>query len=353
MGTSKRPEAEVWRPTAGEVAALLDGRLRDASPSDGPFDGIRVLAEAGARQLSFVVGDKELGAARASAAGLLIVPSGELSAAFAGRARLEVDEVWPAVVELIERFHPEPDEQPGRHPTAIVGRGARLGEAVSIGPYAIVGDGAVIGDGTVVGPHCVIDGRSRIGERCRLHAGVVLRGLVEIGHDCLIFPGAVLGADGFRFERVGGATLKIPQVGRIVVEDEVEIGANTTVDRAFLSETRIGRGTKIDNQVQIAHNVSIGPHCFIAAQVGIAGSTRIGAGCLIGGHAGFRDKIEIGPGTRIGGMTGIHKSFPEGGVELWGYPATPLKRFARIQAVLQRLPELERRVRALEKGLAE
>ncbi len=338
-----------WQPTAQELEAFLGGVLTDAGDHAGPFDGLAVLAEASAGQLSFVVDEKALNEAHQSGAGLLVVPVGPVAEGLAGRARLVVDSIWPAVVKLIERLYPEPRPAAGIHETAIVASTAELGQGVSIGPYAVVGEGARVGAGTTIGAHCAIDGRTRIGERCHLHDAVVVQGIVEIGHDCILFPGVVLGADGFRFEVVDGAPLKIPQVGRIVIEDDVEIGANSTIDRAFLSETRIGRGSKIDNQVQIAHNVTIGPWCFIAAQVGIAGSTRIGPGCMIGGHAGFKDNIEIGPRTMIGGMTGIHKSFPEGGESLWGFPATPLKRYGRIQAVLNRLPELDKRVRALEK----
>jgi UDP-3-O-[3-hydroxymyristoyl] glucosamine N-acyltransferase len=343
-----RPQAE-WMPRASELEDLLKGHLADATRTSGPYNGLSTLSHAKPSEISFVVNAGSLNDVQTSRAGLLIVPGGDVFAKLGGRPRIRVKEVWSAVVVLMQHLYPEPVVPREIHATAIIGVGVRIGKNVSIGPYSVVGEGATIGDDTVIGSNCSIDGRSMIGNGCRLNSGVIFQGIVHMGDHCLIHPGVVLGADGFKFEVVEGAPLKIPQVGRIVIEDDVEIGANTTVDRAFLHETRIGRGSKIDNLVQIAHNVTIGPLCFIAAQTGIAGSTTIGPGCMIGGQCGFKDGIEIGPGMRIGGQAAVLKDFPEGDETIWGFPARPIKQFCRIQAALKRLPELDKRVRKLEK----
>ncbi len=340
-------------PKAYELAEFLRGTLADTAGTVGPFNGIATLGDAEASEISFVANENLLNDARASLAGLLVVPAGRIERELKGHPRIEVDEVWGAVAKLMQHMYPEPSGERGIHETSVIGRNVNLGRNVTIGPYTVLGDGATIGNDTVIGPHCSIDGRSIIGNHCILHSGVVFQGIVHTGNNCIFHSGAVLGADGFKFELVGEKSLKIPQVGRVVLGDDVEIGANTTIDRAFLHETRIDRGTKIDNLVQIAHNVTIGPSCFIAAQVGIAGSTCIGPGCMIGGQAGFSDGLEIGPRMRIGGNTTIHRSFPEGGETIWGFPATPLKQYGRIQATLKRLPELDKRILKLEKQKGE
>jgi UDP-3-O-[3-hydroxymyristoyl] glucosamine N-acyltransferase len=236
------------------------------------------------------------------------------------------------------------------HPTAILGEKVRLGKGVTIGPYCVVGDGAAIGDGSALGPQCIVDAGCVVGAGCRLAARVTLKGRVFVGDRVIVHPGAVLGADGFKYEPVDGRPLKIPQVGAVVIEDDVEIGANTTIDRAFLYETRIGRGTKIDNLCQIGHNVQVGPGCLMAAQVGIAGSTRLGAGCLLGGNVGLADNLTFGNGVVIGAASKVHGNHPDG-ARLMGYPAVEMREFARVAAAQQRLPGLLRRVGELEKKI--
>jgi UDP-3-O-[3-hydroxymyristoyl] glucosamine N-acyltransferase len=333
-------------PTAAQVAEWLGGELKDGAGAPGRLSGLATLAEAREDEISFVASDKAVQEAPASRAGLLIV-SPHHADALAGRARVVVAEVWAAVARLMERLYPPPAPPPGIHPTAIVGRDVKLGHDVSVGPYCVLGDGCELGDGAVLGPHCILDAACRVGRASRLVARVTLVGRVEIGARVLIHPGAVIGADGFKFELVAGAPLKIPQVGRVVIEDDVEIGANTTIDRAFLYETRVGRGAKIDNLVQIAHNVHVGPGCILAAQVGVAGSARLGAGCLMGGQVGVRDNITVGDGAMIGAQAGLNADVPPGQA-LQGSPAMPMKQFWRVSAALARLPEYARRLRALE-----
>ncbi|OPZ04058.1 MAG: UDP-3-O-acylglucosamine N-acyltransferase [candidate division BRC1 bacterium ADurb.BinA292] len=311
--------------------------------------GLATLAEAQTGEISFVAGEKLAREAQASRAGLLIT-SPRLD--FPGRARLVVDQVWEAVARLLERLYPPPRPAAGVHPTAVLGAGVEIGPGATVGPYCVLGDGCRIGEDAVLGPHCVLDAGCRVGRSSRLGARVTLAGPVEIGERVTIHPGAVLGADGFKFELVGGRPLKIPQVGTVIIEDDVEIGANTTIDRAFLNETRIGRGTKIDNQVQVAHNCQIGPGCILAAQVGIAGSTRLGAGCLLGGGAGLADGLTIGNGVMIGAQSGVHSDWADGEV-IQGAPAMPARSYWRVMAMQARLPEYVKRLRAVEQRLGE
>jgi UDP-3-O-[3-hydroxymyristoyl] glucosamine N-acyltransferase len=350
-------KTETYRPTAmrlptpGEVAEWTGGELRDVADPEARLTGLATLEKADEGEIAFVATLKAAGQAADSQAGLLIVsPATDAP----GRPRVVVEQVWAAVAAVMQRLYPEPEPDGRVHPTAAIGVNVELGAGVSIGPYCVIGDDCKIGDGTVLGPHCIVDAGCAIGWDCRLTARVTLRGTVLIGDRVTIHPGAVLGADGFKFESVDGRALKIPQVGAVVIEDDVEIGANTTIDRAFLYETRIGRGTKIDNLVQIAHNVQIGPGCLIAAQVGIAGSTRLGAGCLLGGNAGLADNLVLGNRVTIGAAAKVHGNHPDGAT-LMGYPAIDMKAFARVAAALPRLPELFKRMRALEKkaGIAE
>ena len=308
------------------------------------YAGVATLAEAEEGDISFVIDDKAAAEARASRAGMLIVSRAN---DVPGRPRVVVENVWKAVAALLDRFHPPPPSPPGIHPTAIVAESARLAQGVSVGPYVVIGERCEIGAGAWIGPHCSLEPGCRLGHDCRLVARVTIACPAIVGDRVLIHPGAVIGADGFKYELVDGRPLKIPQVGTVVLEDDVEIGANTTIDRAFLHETRIGRGTKIDNQVQIAHNVRVGAGCLMAAQVGIAGSARVGNGCLIGGGVGVAEGRTIGDHAKIGGHSGVTTDL-EGGRTVMGLPCLPIKQYWRIVALSKRLPEMARRLKALE-----
>jgi UDP-3-O-[3-hydroxymyristoyl] glucosamine N-acyltransferase len=334
-------------PYADTIAMWIDGQLIDGQFAPQALNGMATLSEAQANEISFMADPKLIGEAEASKAGLIITPVGcELS----GKARVEVEHVWGAVEVILRRLYPPELSNPGIHSTAIVGEGVKLGEGVTVGPYCVIGDRCELADGATLGPHCILDKDCQVGSGSRLLARVTLSGPVTLGQRVLIHPGAVLGADGFKFEPSEGRPLKIPQVGRVLVEDDVEIGANTTIDRAFLHETRIGHDTKIDNQVQIAHNVEIGPGCLLAAQVGIAGSTRLGKGCMLGGRACLRDNLTIGDGVMIGGAAGVHTDWPEGST-IMGTPAMEMKAFWRVAAAEKKLPEYVKRLRAAERKL--
>ena len=343
--TTHHPTPRV-QPTPQDVAQWIGGTLHDAEQAPERLAGLATLDEAGPDRIGFISEEKYLQSAGESRAGLLIVPSG---CDLPGRARIEVVAIWPAVAELMRRLYAPPAPAPGVHPTAVVADDVKLGADVSVGPCCVVAEGCELGDGVILGPHCILDAGCRVGRDTRLVARVTLMGPVQLGERVIIHPGAVLGADGFKFEPADGVPLKIPQVGTVIVEDDVEIGANTTIDRAFLHDTRIGRHTKLDNLVQIAHNCQIGPGCLMAAHVGISGSCHLGAGCLLGGRAGLRDGLTIGDGSMIGAAAGVHTDWPAGSAII-GIPAMPMKEFWRIAASQKRLPEYAKRLRALEQA---
>jgi UDP-3-O-[3-hydroxymyristoyl] glucosamine N-acyltransferase len=239
----------------------------------------------------------------------------------------------------------------GIHPTAIVHERASVGKEVSIGPYAVIREGTEVGDRVIIDANVVIGCYCQIGQETLIYPHVTLYDYTTIGARVIIHAGAVIGSDGFGFARNNGRYSKIPQVGQVLLEDDVEIGANTTIDRGTMGVTRIAQGTKIDNLVQIAHNVTVGRNTVIAAQVGVGGSTHIGDDVQIGGQAGLVGHIEIGDGVGIGAQAGVTKSFPDR-VMITGYPARPLGVVRRSDAAQHHLPELLKTVREQEKRIA-
>jgi UDP-3-O-[3-hydroxymyristoyl] glucosamine N-acyltransferase len=238
----------------------------------------------------------------------------------------------------------------GIHRTASIGERVTLGTGVAVGAYAVVEDGASIGDGTVVYAHSYIGFETKIGKNCLIYPNVTLRENVTIGDRVIINPGSVIGSDGFGYERTPKGYEKIPHIGDIVIEDDVELGACVTVDRAKIAHTRIGRGTKIDNLVQIAHNVTIGQNCIIIAQCGISGSVKIGNNVIMAGQVGLVDHIEIGDNVIIGAQAGVMKSIPANTVAV-GSPARPARKTLAIVALLEKLPEMYKKLKAIEKKL--
>lgn len=335
--------------TLDDVAERVDGRVvGDGSVEVG---GIAPVDEAGPDRLGFLAARGYVRYAADSDAAAFLV-SGELDDALPeGAARVVVEDAYPAMRTLLRHFHPPRPWVPSVHRTAVLGRGVELGDGVEIGPYAVVEDGVIIGDGTRVGAHCVVGRGSSVGRETRLHPHVVLYEDTVVGDRVTVHSGARLGPDGFGYTVVDGEHAKIPQVGRCVVEDDVEIGANTTIDRGSLGDTRIGRGSKLDNLVHIAHNVRVGARSLFAAMVGIAGSTRIGEGVFMGGQAGAINAIEIGDGARITAQTGVIGDLEAGGTYS-GYPARPHREAMKSYGQLSKLPELRKRVKRLESQVA-
>ncbi len=341
-----------------EIAAIVGGSIvgdralliRDAAPIDS----------AGPGEIAFAAGSRPLGAIRATGATAVIARDTEelRSVTLRNKALILVPNPQLAFAKVLELLRPGARPFPGLHPRASIAKGAVLGKDLSIGPYVVVEEGAEIGPGVVLHASVVVGRGARIGEGSVLHAGVVVGERCVLGRRVIVHPNAVIGSDGFGYAREGARYYKIPQTGTVRVGDDVEIGACVTIDRATLGETVIGRGTKIDNLVQVAHNVTIGEDVVIAAQTGIAGSTKIGSNCQFGGQVGVGGHIKIGDGTQIGAKSGISQDLP-GGAPFSGIPAMPHAKWLRAQAMYARLPEmkkrvdeLERRLRQVEAGLA-
>jgi UDP-3-O-[3-hydroxymyristoyl] glucosamine N-acyltransferase len=332
------------------LAELAD-RLGAELVGDGErvVEGIRSLDLAEAEHLSFLHNPKYLAQAAESRAGAILVHSAD---ELPGRDLLVCAQPYLAVARALEIFHPRRPAEPGVHPSAVVADDLQLGDGASIGPLVVVGRGVSVGEGTVIAAGCVVGDGARIGSGVYLHPRVVVEDGCIIGDRCILQSGVVVGSDGYGFATVDGIHHKVPQVGIVVLEDDVEIQANTTIDRATMGETRIGRGTKVDNLVQLAHNVQVGEHCLIVSQVGISGSTKVGNHSVFAGQTGAAGHLELGDQTILTARSAAMKSFPEGGV-LAGFPARPQREWLKTQAALGRLVELRKKVVEIEKRLRE
>jgi UDP-3-O-[3-hydroxymyristoyl] glucosamine N-acyltransferase len=261
---------------------------------------------------------------------------------------VRVTSPYLAFVDLVEHFHPETRPPAGVHPTAVVAVTARIGARAAIGPWVVVGEDVVVGDDCILDAGVVLYPRVRIGDRFRAYARVVVREGAVIGDRVTLHAGAVVGSDGFGYLPGPAGIRKIPQIGTVVVEDDVEVGANATIDRAALGATRIGRATKIDNLVMVAHGSRIGPHCLLAGQVGLAGGTTLGTGVQLGGQVGSAGHLTVGDGARVAAKSGIHNDLAAGGT-YGGIPAVEIRQWRRGMTALGRLPELLRRMRRVER----
>ncbi|MCS6786966.1 MAG: UDP-3-O-(3-hydroxymyristoyl)glucosamine N-acyltransferase [Thiobacillaceae bacterium] len=308
------------------------------------------LASAGADALSFVVDARHLDAALQSDAGVLIVAKA-LAARLPGRDALLSERPLVAFARALSLLHPESPPPPGVHPTAVVDATAELGEDVSIGAGSVIGAHVRIGARTRIGAQCVLERGARIGTDCWLHARVTVCHDCVIGDRVILHPGCVIGADGFGNAWDDSRWVKIPQIGRVVIGNDVEIGANTTVDRGALDDTVIEDGVRIDNLVQIAHNCVVGAHTAIAGCAGIAGSTRIGRQCLIGGAAMILGHIDIGDRVTVSAASFIGKSLSRPGVYTSAMPQMPHEEWLRNMAQIRHLAEMRTRIRTLEREL--
>jgi len=329
----------------GELAERLGCKLEGDAGIE--IRGVRGLEDAGPEDLTFVTEERYLTCLRDTPAAAAIVAEG-LPAP--GRPTLRTSNPYLALARALAVFHPSAAGPSGIHPTAVVAADARIDPQASIGPLCVVQAGVEIGPGTVLEAQVFVGANSRVGCDCRIFSQVSLRHGTRLGDRVTVHSGAVVGADGFGYARDGARYVKIPQVGRVVLEDDVEIGANTAIDRATLGETRIGRGTKLDNLVHIGHNVRVGGDTVIAGQVGISGSTRIGSRVTLAGQAGVVDHVSIGDDVIVGAQAGVTKDIPAGSIVL-GSPAIPHREFKRQVATVARLPELVKALRGLESRL--
>ncbi|MBN1928394.1 MAG: UDP-3-O-(3-hydroxymyristoyl)glucosamine N-acyltransferase [Chlorobiaceae bacterium] len=334
----------------GRYFASVELSGSDQTEISGPAK----IEEAVSGQVSFVANEKYYRHITESGASLLIVhhkaPVGD---APAGMSFLKVEDPYTAFVFILQRFAgARRIAEPGVAASASVASSARLGDNVSIGQYAVIGERCVIGDGTVIGPGTVLMDGVTVGSGCTLFPQVTIYDGTVIGERVTIHSGTVIGADGFGFApQKDGSYIKIPQMGIVRVEDDVEIGANTTIDRATMGETVIEKGVKIDNLVQIAHNCRIGGDTVIASQAGISGSVKIGRNCLIGGQAGFAGHLELADRISVAAKAGISKSFLQSGQAIRGVPAQPMRDQLRQEAQIRSLGEMKSKIEELERKL--
>jgi UDP-3-O-[3-hydroxymyristoyl] glucosamine N-acyltransferase len=334
--------------TVAEVARLTGGAVIAGDPAT-VLRGIRPLDEAGRDDLTFVAEARYHAYIRDSGAGAALV-AGPVPDAPAGMALVRVADPRAALVPLLEALFPATRPAPGIHPTAVVDGTATVEGSATVGPFAVIGEKATVAANAIVGAHTFVGRGCSVGVGALLHPHVTLYDGARVGARSTIHSGARIGADGFGFVPGEEGLRKVPQVGGCVIGDDVEVGANTTIDRGSIGDTVVGDGTKIDNLVQIGHNCRLGRNVVVVSQVGISGSTRIGDGALLGGQAGIQGHIEIGAGARIGAQAGVTASVAAG-LTVSGYPARPHRESLRAQAALHALPAWLRRVSALEKAV--
>jgi len=330
--------------TAEAIAALISGEL--IGDGKTAVSGVAPLDRARENELSILSSAKYAPMLAGTRAGVVLVDPEFRDVAGQPRARIIVKQPLEKLLSLLPKLYPEKSPVPGVAATARIGKGAVIGERVSIGEYAVVGAGARLADGVAIGAHCVIGEDVSIGERARLWPGVTIYPGASIGARTIVHSGARIGCDGFGYVFRDGAHNKIPHVGRCIIGDDVEIGANTTIDRGSIDDTVVGNGTKIDNLVHIAHNVRIGERCLLIAQVGVSGSVTIGDGAILAGQAGIGGHLSIGAGARVGAQAGVFGDIPAG--ETWsGYPARPHRESLRASAALFKLAGMMRRLEKL------
>ena len=332
--------------------AALTGASQVEGSFAGQVRGLASLSEAGAEDLSFLGNPKYATEVPGSKAGVILVPTDYAGKPSAGQAYLRVAKPSYALAlvcsALEARLWPKP--QPGVHPSAVVDPSAVIDPSAHVGPLCVVAAGARIGAGAILEAHCLVGVQAVVGEGCWLKNGVTIADYCRLGARCRLQPGVVVGSDGFGYEPAGGQIHRIPQIGNVVLEDDVDVGANTTLDRARFSQTVVGRGTKIDNLVQIAHNVRIGKQCLITAQVGIAGSTTLGDYCVLGGQSGVAGHLTLGDKVQLGAQSGVFVDIPAGGFYN-GTPAIPIGLERRLVVLSRKLPDLFKKVDSLVASL--
>jgi UDP-3-O-[3-hydroxymyristoyl] glucosamine N-acyltransferase len=333
--------------TALAIADLVSGEL----VGDGAVavSGVAPLDRAEPRHLSILSSAKYQSSFATTRAGVVLVDPEFRESAGSPRARIIVKQPLEKLLGLLPRLYPDRPIKQGIAPTARIGRGAVLGQNISVGDYAIIGTNAKLGDDVVIGANCVVGDDATIGAGSRLWPHVTIYSGVSIGARVFLHSGSRIGSDGFGYVFRDGAHQKIPHVGGCIISDDVEIGANSTIDRGSIDDTVIGAGTKIDNLVHVAHNVRIGKKCLIMAQVGIAGSVTIGDGAILAGQAGISGHLTIGAGARVAAQGGVFGDIPAG--ETWsGYPARPHRESLRASAALLKLAGMIRRLEKLLEG---
>jgi len=323
-----------------EVAGIVNGTVEGlvgVNASNVPITGVNTLRAAGDAEISFLSNKRYRGDLSGTGAAAVLLAEHDAAPDHCGVIRVADPYLSFAILQRF--FNPQAISSGHRHPSAVIDESAVLAGDVDVAANAFVGSGVHIGAASIIGPGCVIESGVRIGKGCLLHANAVVRQGCVLGNDIVLQPGAVIGSDGFGYAWSGSQHLKIPQVGRVVLEDDVEIGANTCVDRGAIGDTVIERGVKLDNQIQVAHNVRIGAYTVMASQVGVSGSTIIGKGCQFGGQVGLAGHLIVGDGVKLAAKSGVMSDLDAGGIYA-GAPAMPHRLWLKVSAVMLKLPEI-------------
>ena len=325
--------------TIAEAASIVGGELSELAENsaDLQISGINTLADAAEDELTFLANQRYRDQLESTRAAAVILSNAQKAPETL--AVIRVEDPYLAFAMLQRYFYPQLQATGQRHPSAVIDETAQLADDVDVGPNAVIAANTTIGSGTIIAAGCVIGKDVQIGERCILNANSVVAFNCILGDDVILQPGATIGADGFGYAWAGDKFLKIPQAGRVILEDDVEVGANATVDRGAIGDTVIERGVKLDNLVQIAHNVRVGAYTVMASQAGVSGSTTIGKGCQFGGQSGVAGHLVIGDGCKLAGKSGVLGDLAPGGIYA-GSPAMPHRMWLKVSALMMKLPEL-------------
>ncbi len=335
--------------SAKEIAQFLHGKV--IGDENVRVSNLSKIEEGTPDSLTFLANPKYTPHIYTTCAGIVLVnkgfqPEGEIKATL-----IEVEDSYACLALLLNMVNQARPEKKGIEKNAHIAASAKLSESIYIGEFAYIDENVVLGEGCKIYPQAYIGENVKIGAGTIIYPGVKIYRDCVIGAHCIIHAGAVIGADGFGFAPHDGKYEKIAQIGNVLIEDDVEVGANTTIDRATMGSTVVHRGTKLDNLIQIAHNVEVGEHTVMAAQVGVAGSTKIGSHCMVGGQVGFAGHITVGDRSNFGAQSGI-PNHVEAGSNLLGTPAIPAREFARTSVLMRKLPELNQTIRELQKEVA-
>jgi UDP-3-O-[3-hydroxymyristoyl] glucosamine N-acyltransferase len=336
--------------TAATIAGFLEGEI-EGNPNI-QVNTIAKIEEGQIGALSFLSNPKYEHYLYDTKSSVVLVNKSFVPSAKVDATLIKVENAYEAFASLLRLVDQARPRKKGIHGTAIIEATAKIGSDVFIGPYAYIGENCVIGDGCSVYPHVYIGDNTKLGRNCTINPGVKIYHDCLIGEGCIIHAGTVIGSDGFGFAPQSDSEfMKIPQLGNVILEDHVEIGANVTIDRATMGSTMIRKGVKLDNLIQIGHNVEVGENTVMAGQTGIAGSTKVGKNCMFGGQVGISGHLKIANGTKIGAQGGILGDVKEEGTVILGSPAIEIKQFLKSSVIFKRLPEMKVKIDSLEKEI--
>ena len=336
--------------TASTIAGFLNGEI-EGNP-DIKVNTIAKIEEGYEGALSFLANPKYEHYIYQTKSSIVLVNKNFVPSSSIGATLIRVENSYEAFASLLRLVDQARPRKKGIHPSAIIESSSKVGSDVFIGPYAYIGENCIIGDGCSIYPHVYIGDNTRLGANCTINPGVKIYHDCLLGEGCIIHAGSVIGSDGFGFApQSDNEYMKIPQLGNVVLEDHVEIGANVTIDRSTMGSTIIRKGVKLDNLIQIGHNVEVGENTVMAAQTGISGSTKIGKNCMFGGQVGLAGHLKIADGTKIGAQGGILGDVKEENTVIIGSPAIELKQFLRSSVIFRKLPEMKTKIELLEKEI--